>query len=111
MKNLVFTFNKEHRYHEEFEGFDSKLNSGELSQVKQADAVLLNYPLLWNMPEDVLLNDLDLYEKITDENGPAMTWSIFAIKYYLCTVAQKIKKKSQAKKFAKSNKSISRIFF
>ena len=83
MKNLVFTYNKEQRYHEEFEGFDSKLNSGELTKVKQADVVLLNYPLLWKMPEDVLINDLNLYEDITDEYGPAMTWSIFAIKYTL----------------------------
>ena len=60
-----------------------ELNSGELTKVKQADVVLLNYPLLWKMPEDVLINDLNLYEDITDEYGPAMTWSIFAIKYTL----------------------------
>ena len=49
--------------------------------IKQADVVLLSFPLLWNMPDDVRRNDLELYEPITNPNGPAMTWSIFAIKY------------------------------
>ena len=76
MKNLVFTYNEESRNHEEYEGFvfDSD------KKVKQADVVLLNYPLNWKMPADVLFNDLLFYEEVTDDNGPAMTWSIFAIK-------------------------------
>ena len=76
MKNLVFTYNKESRNHDEYEGFvfDSD------KKVKQADVVLLNYPLNWKMPADVLFSDLLFYEGVTDENGPAMTWSIFAIK-------------------------------
>ena len=81
-KNISFPFNVEKRYHEEFEGFDSEYESGSLPSngVKQADVVLLNYPLMWNMPDDVKRNDLELYEEITDVFGPAMTWSIFAIK-------------------------------
>lgn len=47
--------------------------------VKQADVVLLNYPYLLNMPEDVRKNDLEIYEQITDPFGPAMTWGIFCI--------------------------------
>ena len=76
MKNLVFTYNKESRYHEEYEGF--VFDSGK--KVKQADVALLNYPLNWKMPADVLFNDLLIYKDVTDDNGPAMTWSIFAIK-------------------------------
>ena len=48
--------------------------------IKQADVVLLGFPLLWNMPDDVRLNDLTLYESLTNADGPAMTWGIFAIK-------------------------------
>ena len=48
--------------------------------IKQADVVLLGFPLLWDMPDDVRLNDLTLYESLTNADGPAMTWGIFAIK-------------------------------
>ena len=81
-KNISFPFNPDKRYHEEFEGFNTEYESGTLPNggVKQADVVLLNYPLMWDMPDDVKKNDLELYENITDPNGPAMTWSIFTIK-------------------------------
>ena len=82
-KNISFPYNPDKRYHEEFEGFDAEYESGTLPNggVKQADVVLLNYPLMWDMPDDVKRNDLELYEGITDANGPAMTWSIFTIKW------------------------------
>ena len=101
MRDLVFLYNEEKRYHEEYQGFDDDLINGKSSEplkndktyfrddslldnldrgVKQADVVLLGFPLLWGMPDDVRLNDLTLYEPITDTNGPAMTWGIFAIK-------------------------------
>jgi hypothetical protein len=47
--------------------------------IKQADVVLLNYPLNWNMPADVQENDLVIYENITNPDGPAMTWGMFTI--------------------------------
>ncbi|XP_059096648.1 protein-glucosylgalactosylhydroxylysine glucosidase-like [Tigriopus californicus] len=80
MKNLVFLFNKDKRYHEEYEGFDMEYESGTLDPrgIKQADVVLLGFPLNWDMPEDVRRNDLELYEPITNPDGPAMTWGIFA---------------------------------
>lgn len=43
-------------------------------QVKQADAVLLGFPLLYPMDSEVRRNDLEIYEPITDPTGPAMTW-------------------------------------
>ena len=52
-----------------------------LIQFCKADVVLLNYPLLWEMPKDVQRNDLEIYESITDPLGPAMTWGIFAINW------------------------------
>ncbi len=48
--------------------------------IKIADVVLLGYPLMRDMPDDVRRNDLELYESITTPDGPAMTWSMFAIK-------------------------------
>lgn len=33
------------------------------------------------MPDDVKRNDLELYEPITNPDGPAMTWSVFSTSY------------------------------
>ncbi len=42
--------------------------------VKQADVVLLGYPLMLNMTIAVRANDAAYYLAKTDPNGPAMTW-------------------------------------
>lgn len=42
--------------------------------MKQADTVMLGYPLGFKMPLEVRKNDLEVYEPVTDPNGPAMTW-------------------------------------
>ncbi|XP_072448218.1 protein-glucosylgalactosylhydroxylysine glucosidase isoform X2 [Chiloscyllium punctatum] len=47
--------------------------------VKQADVVLLGYPLMYPMSTPVRNNDLVMYEGVTAQDGPAMTWSMFAI--------------------------------
>ncbi|XP_043561993.1 protein-glucosylgalactosylhydroxylysine glucosidase isoform X3 [Chiloscyllium plagiosum] len=47
--------------------------------VKQADVVLLGYPLMYPMSTPVRKNDLVMYEGVTAQDGPAMTWSMFAI--------------------------------
>ncbi|XP_078612333.1 protein-glucosylgalactosylhydroxylysine glucosidase-like isoform X1 [Branchiostoma floridae x Branchiostoma japonicum] len=61
------------KYHPEFEGYPK----GEL--IKQADVILLGYPLMWKMSDEVRKNDLNVYEEVTDRTGPAMTWSMFCI--------------------------------
>lgn len=43
-------------------------------QVKQADAVMLSFPLGLAMSPEVRRNDLETYEPVTDPSGPAMTW-------------------------------------
>lgn len=48
------------------------LSSGE--QVKQADVVLLGYPVMHPMEPEIRRNDLEMYEPVTDPQGPAMTW-------------------------------------
>jgi trehalose/maltose hydrolase-like predicted phosphorylase len=45
----------------------------------QADVILLGFPLNYPMSKQVRLNDLDYYSQRTDENGPAMTYSMEVI--------------------------------
>lgn len=48
-------------------------------QIKQADVVLLNYPLEYRFNATQALGDLDFYARAQSPDGPAMTWAIFAI--------------------------------
>ncbi|CAM02449.1 trehalose/maltose hydrolase-like predicted phosphorylase [Saccharopolyspora erythraea NRRL 2338] len=48
-------------------------------KIKQADAVLLQYPLEWPMPPEAAARTLDYYAPRTDPDGPAMTDSAHAI--------------------------------
>ncbi|NWS72479.1 PGGHG glucosidase, partial [Crotophaga sulcirostris] len=66
-------FDAERKYHPEYDGY----SPGE--PVKQADVVLLGYPLMHPMSPEVRRNDLEMYEPVTDQHGPAMTWSMFAV--------------------------------
>ncbi|XP_023031458.1 protein-glucosylgalactosylhydroxylysine glucosidase [Drosophila willistoni] len=61
-------------YHPQHEGY--KLNT----EVKQADTILLGYPLRFDK-SSTHLNDLKYYANATRESGPAMTWSMFAANY------------------------------
>ncbi|MFF1482890.1 discoidin domain-containing protein [Streptomyces sp. NPDC058301] len=47
--------------------------------IKQADTVLLMYPLEWPMPKGADTATLDYYAQRTDPDGPAMTDSVHAI--------------------------------
>ena len=49
------------------------------TQIKQADTVLLIYPLEWPMSTQVAANTLDYYAPRTDPDGPAMTDAIHAV--------------------------------
>ncbi|WP_438388046.1 glycosyl hydrolase family 65 protein [Actinopolyspora saharensis] len=49
------------------------------SEIKQADAVMLQYPLEWPMSEERARNTLDYYAQRTDPDGPAMTDAVHAI--------------------------------
>ena len=49
------------------------------TQIKQADTVLLLYPLEWPMSTQVAANTLDYYAANTDPDGPAMTDAIHAV--------------------------------
>ncbi|MEV4436289.1 discoidin domain-containing protein [Streptomyces sp. NPDC049555] len=49
------------------------------SRIKQADTVLLTYPLEWPMPRGAAAGTLDYYARRTDPDGPAMTDSVHAV--------------------------------
>jgi len=60
-------------FHPEYDGYVLK------QVVKQADTVLLGYPILYSMPPQVRRSDLEYYIGVTDANGPAMTWGMFSL--------------------------------
>ncbi|KAG8125606.1 hypothetical protein E2320_020872 [Naja naja] len=68
MKKLKVPLDKSRCYHPEYDGYCP----GE--PVKQADVVLLGFPLMDPMDPEVRRNDLEIYEPVTDPQGPAMTW-------------------------------------
>ena len=72
--NIVILFDEKNNIHPEFDGYKG-------DRVKQADVVLLNFPLMMPMKPSVIQSDLDYYAPRTDPNGPAMTWSMFSVGY------------------------------
>ncbi|XP_054632544.1 protein-glucosylgalactosylhydroxylysine glucosidase [Dunckerocampus dactyliophorus] len=72
-ENVQIPFDQQFLYHPEFEGYSKGY------PVKQADAVMLSYPLGLPMSPEIRRNDLEAYEVVTDPHGPAMTWGMFAI--------------------------------
>ncbi|XP_048663938.1 protein-glucosylgalactosylhydroxylysine glucosidase isoform X3 [Marmota marmota marmota] len=66
-------FDPERNFHPEFDGYEP----GE--EVKQADVVLLGYPVPFPLSPDVRRKNLEMYEAVTSPQGPAMTWSMFAV--------------------------------
>ncbi len=72
-QNMYIPFDENNQYHPEFEGYAKG------TKIKQGDAILLGFPLLMNMSAKVRANDLVNYDAITDPNGPAMTWAMFAV--------------------------------
>lgn len=64
---LHIPFDNERQIHLEYEGYTDKA-------IKQADVVLIGFPLLWPMQSPIRRNDLIFYENKTRINGPAMTW-------------------------------------
>ncbi|XP_072035583.1 protein-glucosylgalactosylhydroxylysine glucosidase-like [Amphiura filiformis] len=76
--HMFILFDEKNQYHPEYEGYTLG------TFIKQADVILLGFPLMVDMPEQVRKNDLMFYESyngkdVTDPNGPAMTWGMFAV--------------------------------
>ena len=78
-ENMYIPFDTNLEYHPEYEGFNI---TDPKSVVKQADTILINFPLMFPFEGDreaARRNDLEYYSRITDPNGPAMTHSMFSI--------------------------------
>ena len=72
-KGIVLPYNAAKKFHPEYDGYTNGM-------VKQADVVLMGYPLMYPMPDSVMFNDLNWYGNHT-RNSVAMTWAIFTIGY------------------------------
>jgi len=72
--HMYIPFNSTTNIHPEFDGYHGE-------QIKQADVVLLPYPLLMPLTTQVHYNDLVYYEARTDPNGPAMTYGMHAVSW------------------------------
>ena len=72
---LKIPFNTTDQVHPEYAGYEG-------GTVKQADAILLNYPLQFpGLTSRSIKADLDYYAARTDERGPCMSNSMFCIGY------------------------------
>lgn len=72
---IKIEYNEIFDYHPQFAGYERG------TEVKQADAILIGYPLLYEMKNTTRRNDLNFYANVTRKSGPAMTNSMFAINY------------------------------
>lgn len=76
-QHLKLLYDTENDYHPQFEGY--RLGT----VIKQADTVLLGYPLQYPgmISTTTRSNDLRFYESVTRRSGPAMTWAMHAINH------------------------------
>ncbi|ESN97174.1 hypothetical protein HELRODRAFT_193290 [Helobdella robusta] len=72
---LNLPYDKIKRLHYQYEGFDPDRDK----PLKMADAILLNHPLNWNYSTDIMRNDLNYYELLTEQKTSSMTLSWFVI--------------------------------
>jgi len=72
VKNMFIPFDEQKQIHPEFAAYKG-------DKVKQGDVILLGWPYIFNMSAKVRRNDLRYYAPLTAQNGPAMTWAMFAI--------------------------------
>ncbi|MDP2435527.1 MAG: hypothetical protein Q8P67_07275 [archaeon] len=73
-EHLQIPFDPVRQIHLEYDGYTDET-------VKQADVILLGFPLMYPMTSAIRQNDLDFYLNVTDPGGPAMTWAMFSIGY------------------------------
>jgi trehalose/maltose hydrolase-like predicted phosphorylase len=71
--NLRMPFDETKQIFSQYAGYDGT------QQIKQADTVLLIYPLEWPMSNQVASNTLDYYAERSDPDGPAMTDAMHAV--------------------------------
>lgn len=70
--HLRIPFDPKQNVFQQYDGYQG-------GKIKQADTVLLEYPLEWPMSPAVATNTLDYYAQRTDPDGPAMTDAVHAV--------------------------------
>ncbi len=70
--HLRMPFDSQRQVFLQYDGYNGSL-------IKQADTVLLLYPVEWPMSAQVAASTLDFYAERTDPDGPAMTDSVHAV--------------------------------
>jgi hypothetical protein len=77
-ENLIIPYNQTGDYHPEYQQSQWDARQGHL--IKQADTVLMYYPLaVPNISESTKRNDVRMYAALQDPHGVAMTWGIQSI--------------------------------
>ena len=59
------------------------------SSIKQSGAVLLGYPLMWNLTSSALENNLRVYTEVVPEATSSTAWSMLAINWLAVGQEQK----------------------
>lgn len=68
----LLLFDEKLGIHPEYQGYHGQ-------KIKQADVVLLGFPLMMNMTAASRRADIEYYAPRTDINGPAMTWGMHTV--------------------------------
>ncbi|ESP00136.1 hypothetical protein LOTGIDRAFT_141357, partial [Lottia gigantea] len=74
INNMYIPLDNQYQYHPEYDGYSRG------TVVKQADVILLGFPLMAQTSTIVTQNDLKYYASVT-LSGPAMTWGMFAVNW------------------------------
>ncbi|KAH0489787.1 hypothetical protein TgHK011_001285 [Trichoderma gracile] len=72
-ENIYIPYNEKEKIILEFEGMDGTWIT------KQASTGLIHYPLQFQFSEEQARKDVEYYSSVNTADGPAMTWSIYAI--------------------------------
>eukprot|EP01028_Stygiella_incarcerata_P003587 TRINITY_DN1736_c0_g1_i3.p1 TRINITY_DN1736_c0_g1~~TRINITY_DN1736_c0_g1_i3.p1 ORF type:complete len:765 (-),score=196.94 TRINITY_DN1736_c0_g1_i3:70-2364(-) len=73
--NMTIPYDSTVDIHPEYDGYDI----AKKQVIKQADVVLMGFPLEWPMPVHTRQSDLEYYDQVTDPNGPSMTFGMHAV--------------------------------
>jgi len=73
VKHLKLEYDADMDFHPQYTGYKPG------TQIKQADTVLVGFPLMYNMSQSTRANDLAQYGDVVRSSGPAMTWGMHAI--------------------------------
>lgn len=66
-RKIKIPFDNARQIHLEYDGYTNQV-------IKQADVILLGFPMMYDMPQKIRFNDLEFYSGVSDSDGPAMVF-------------------------------------